>query len=215
MGIISSILLFLSFTDIPYYAYAYLGITDDRLMKEPELIVVMGGDGMPSPDGLMRTYYAAQAAQKYKNAVLVIALPGTMEDTLYQLRLLRRELMLRGVDSTRIRFEPRGHNTHTQAVNIYEMYRGKKMPLLLLITSPEHMYRSTRAFRKVGFSQVGGISAFEKPIEEKRVKDKEDKKEISVRSLALRYNMWSYLRYEILVLREYCAISYYKIKGWI
>jgi hypothetical protein len=31
----------------------------------------------------------------------------------------------------------------------------------------------------------------------------------------LRYNMWSYLHLELFVFREYCAIGYYKLKGWI
>jgi uncharacterized SAM-binding protein YcdF (DUF218 family) len=215
MGIVASVLLLLSFTDVPYHAYAYLGITDNRFTKDPEVIVVMGGDGMPSPDGLMRTYYAAKAAHKYKDAAIILALPATMLDTLYQLRLLRQELMLRGVDSVRISFEPNGYNTHAQAVNIRAMYPEKKTPVLLLITSPEHMYRSMHTFRKVGFAEVGGISAFEKPIDEENVKDKGGKKEVRVESLALRYNMWSYLRYELMVLREYCAICYYKTKGWI
>jgi len=27
--------------------------------------------------------------------------------------------------------------------------------------------------------------------------------------------MWSYMQYEIIVMREYTAIAYYRVKGWI
>jgi uncharacterized SAM-binding protein YcdF (DUF218 family) len=84
---------------------------------------------------------------------------------------------------------------------------------VLLITSPEHMYRSIHSLQKVGFKNVGGLPSFEKPISEKTLKGKKKKGEKV--ALAWRYNFWSYLRYEILVLREYSAIAYYKLKGWI
>mgnify|MGYP006090763245 FL=1 len=62
---------------------------------------------------------------------------------------------------------------------------------------------------------VGGSPSFEKPSDEERLKDKTDKEDTKVRNLALRYNMWSYMQYEIIVLREYTAIAYYWMKGWI
>ena len=77
------------------------------------------------------------------------------------------------------------------------------------------MYRSIKSFKKAGFIHVSGFAAFEKPVDEEKVMDKENTKDTRVRNLSLRYNMWSYLHYELLVLREYCAISYYKLKGWI
>jgi len=33
--------------------------------------------------------------------------------------------------------------------------------------------------------------------------------------LNIRYNMWSNLQYEIKVLREFAAIFYYKMKGYL
>ena len=41
------------------------------------------------------------------------------------------------------------------------------------------------------------------------------RQEKQLRSLNIRYNMWSYLKYEITVMREWCAIAYYWIRGWI
>ena len=214
-GITAFILFLLSFTDIPFYAYHQLSMPGSFLKKKPEVIVVMGGGGMPSPDGLMRTYYAAKAVKEFRTADVIIALPSNETDSLYQLQLMAKELILHGVDSSRISFEPLGFNTRSQALNIAARFANRKHILsLLLITSPEHMYRSVKTFKKAGFTDVAGIAAFEKPVDEEKIKDKENTSDTRVKSIDLRYNMWSYLHYELLVLREYCAIAYYRIKGW-
>jgi uncharacterized SAM-binding protein YcdF (DUF218 family) len=216
LGIVSFILFVLSFTDLPYYAYYDLSIADEKLPADPDVIVVLGGAGMPSPDGLIRTYYAAEAANKYKTASIIIALPYNETDSLRQLKLMATELIIRGVDSVRIKYEPLGFNTRSQALNIAAMYEKRKdQILLLMITSPEHMYRSVKTFKKAGFKYVSGTAAFEHPVDEEKIKDKENAKDTRVTSLDLRYNMWSYLHYELLAAREYCAIFYYKLKGWI
>ena len=216
LGIISFIMLVLSFTDLPYNAYHWLGTSNSSLNKNPEIIVLLGGSGMPSPDGLIRTYYTAEAANKYRNAEIIIAHPFGENDNLLQLKLMARELINKGIDSSRIKFAPLGFNTRSQAINISEMCSADKSKVsVLIVTSPEHMYRSINAFKKVGFVNVGGMAAFEIPIDEERVKDKQNAKDTRVKNLGLRYNMWSYLNYELIVMREYCAITYYKIKGWI
>ncbi len=215
LGIFFFILFILSFTDLPFYAYHRLSMPSAKLKAEPNVIVILGGSGMPSPDGLIRCYYGAGAATNYKDAEVVIALPYNEADSLHQLKLMAHELIIRGVDSSRIHYEPLGFNTHSQAKNIAAHYEKNIMSThLLLITSPEHMYRSVNSFHKAGFINVGGIAAFEKPVDEEKVKDKQTSNDTRVKSLDLRYNMWSYMHYELLVLREYTAILYYKIKGW-
>ena len=57
------------------------------------------------------------------------------------------------------------NNTREQAQRIFEEIRLPEYPIIL-ITSPEHLYRSLLSFRKVGFSNVGGTAAFEKALEE-------------------------------------------------
>ena len=151
LGILFFLLFLLSFTDIPFYAYEKLSMPGTYLEKDPDVIVVLGGSGMPSPDGLMRTYYAAEAANKYKQADVIIALPYNETDSLYQLNLMAKELILRGIDSARISYEPAGFNTRSQALNIATRYEKRKRTLaLLMITSPEHMYRSVNTFKKAG-----------------------------------------------------------------
>ncbi len=212
MGILSFIFIVLSFTDIPYNAYHHLGTVNSSLSEEPDIIVVLGGSGMPSPNGLIRTYYAAEFAMQFPDAEVIVALPYNEKDSLYQLDLVANELIIKGVDSTRINYEPLGFNTHSQAINVATMYgHAKSEKVIMLITSPDHMYRAVRSFRKAGFTTVGGVPAFEEPSDEEMLKDKSTRQN----SLDLRYNMWSYMQYELLVLREYTAIAYYKIKGWI
>jgi len=125
---------------------------------------------------------------------------------------MANELIVKGIDPLRIKYEPLGYNTRSQAVNIASMFNNKEQLNLLIITTPEHMYRSIKTFKHVGFPEVGGLPAFEKPIDEGKLKDPDDKEGAY---LAFRYNMWNYLNYELLVLREYCAIIYYRLKGWI
>ncbi len=213
-GVIAFVMLILSFTDLPYYAYHNLATSIPELNGDPGLIVIPGGAGMPSPDGLIRTYYGAEAAMQFSKAEIIIALPyneGT--DSLYQLDLMAKELILKGVDSARIKYEPLGYNTHSQAVNIGKMNDvDKKSMSVLIVTTPEHMYRTVRTFQKAGFANVGGIPAFEKPVDEKKLENEKEMKDVN---LSFRYNMWSYLNYELLVLREYTAIVYYKLRGWI
>jgi len=216
LGILAMTLWVLSFTDVPYYAYRNLSLEEDTLTVEPEIIVLLGGSGMPSPDGLIRSYCAAQYALQFKLARIIIALPYNEGDSLQQLRLMQKELTLRGIDSIRISYEPLGHNTRSQAINIASQVGNDKLnSAVLIVSSPEHIYRAVKTFRKAGFLNVGAAPAFDTPVEKNKIEDKENGKDLRVKNLALRYNMWSYLNYELITIREYCAIFYYKLKGWI
>lgn len=213
-GALFLLFIILSFTDIPYYAYHWLGTSNSKVEKEPELIVLLGGGGMPSADGFMRSYYSGEAYKKYPEARIIIALPFNEGDSLQQLRLMEKELIMRGVDSCCIEFEPLGFNTHSQAENIATKYAGA-VSSILLVTSPEHMYRSVSTFKKAGFENVCGSATFERPPDEEKIKDNDESSDPRVKSVDLRYNVWSYMHYELLVMKEYCAITYYWIKGWI
>jgi len=91
---------------------------------------------------------------------------------------------------------------------------------ILLVTSPEHLYRAVLTFKKAGFLKVDGLPAFEKDIEtdlsfnsgllggKRYVPDVGD-------NVVLRYKFWNYLEYELELLREYVAIGYYWLMGWL
>ncbi len=213
LGYFSVLFIILSFTSLPYWAYYGLASTDDQLEIPPSVIVIMGGDGMPSPSGLMRLYNGTEKALQHPSSRVIIALPYNEYDSTYQLSLMAHQLVEKGVDTSRILFTPNGFNTRSQALEIKELV--DTLAPMLIVSSPEHMYRSIHSFRKVGFQVVGGAPSFEKPSDKEKLKDKTDKDDTKVRNLALRYNMWSYMQYEIIVLREYTAIAYYWVKGWI
>ncbi|MCF8230990.1 MAG: YdcF family protein [Bacteroidales bacterium] len=213
------LMVVLSFTDYPYWAYHWLGTTNAEMNDSPDYIVVMGAGGMPSPDGLMRCYYAAGAAKEYPEAEVIVALP-TKEEYFYESYTydMFEEIRDRGIDSTRFRFEIDGVNTRTQAVEISKMIPGKDTASLMVITSPVHVYRSVKAFENVGFADVGGLASFERAVSEKDLeysKKRKEDKEALPGNLDLRYNMWNYLKYEITILREVFAITYYEMRGWI
>ncbi len=214
LGILGLIMLTLAFTDIPYYAYHKLGRTD--LMQETNIktIILLGGDGMPSPSGLIRTYFAQKAAKNNPEANIYIALPRNKDGSLIQLQMMAEELRKNGVPENLIHFEPDGYNTYSQAVKLSRTIPDKN-DTILIITSPEHMHRAVLTFKKQGFEAISSLPTFEIPSDEEQLKEKDKKGKKKRGNLSLRYNVWSYLIYEIKVFREYCALLYYKMNGWV
>ena len=217
IGVIFTVLLLLSFTERPFWIYYWLGTSQSKIEKTPDFIVVMGGGGMPGGEGLMRCYYAATAADSFPNAQLIIALPADSthfrESDSYK---MFKELVFRGVDSTRISFEINGTNTFTQARNIAGSL--EKNNSILVITSPEHTRRSVLTFIKAGIEFVGGWPAFETALNFDLLLTKEERKQkftIPERQVSLRYNFWNYLKLEIIISREFMALGYYKVRGYI
>lgn len=213
LGVLFSLILLISFTSIPFYAYHQLAAVNLKLENEPKAIVVLSGVGMPSPDALIKLYFASKAAKQFPNSSVYIALPEkASQDSITPLELMKMELMKSQIISERIHLAPNGHNTYTQLLDLSK--KIDKSASVLIVTSPEHMLRSILTLEKLGFSDVGGLPTFEEPSEEVLLHAKSPKKD-EIENLTVRYNMWSYLQYEIKVAREYCAISYYWIKGWI
>ncbi len=222
-GYISLILVILCFTDYPFWTYYWMGTHQTEIHQDPDAIIVLGGDGMPSGSGLMRTFYSSKLANDFPGTRLFIALPHHSDDiTQSDAWKMKKEIMLRGIDSTRIRLETNGHNTRKQAMNIAGMLTpGYDSVFIVLVTSPEHMYRAIKTYKKAGFENIGGYSSFSSDLDPRSLRDKSLKeKERSFTcetetSLDLRYNLWTQLKYEILIIREWFAIGYYKLKGWI
>ena len=213
ISIFSILFVVLAFTHIPYRAYHQLSVNPHELQAPPDYLIIMGGDGMPSPGGLMRTYFGIRLAKQFPNSKIILALPYNLEDSTEQLELMKAEFVSKSIDSNRILFAPNGYSTRTQALEIKELIQDPQQSLLI-VTSPEHTYRSVATFKKVGFSEIGSSPTFERPPDRDALKGKEEK-DPRISNLSLRYNLWSYMQYEIIVIREYFAIAYYWIKGWI
>ena len=216
LGIFSFLLIVLSFTRLPYDMQRWLGTSDSGYKFYPDEIIFLGGSGMPSESNLMRLYYVRALSEKYPQAKILIVHP---EDE-NVIAAMRDELILRGVDSAKIEIEKEGTNTHDQTTNILKHFPRLLKRHLLIVTSAESMLRSVEAFRKTGFESVGGQAAFENPMfvdltyNFKKSGGKIYSPDVSG-NLALRYNFWNYLKIEISCLREFVAIGYYWLNGWI
>ncbi len=224
--VISGALAFLitiwCFTSGPFWVYYWLGTGKPALAEPPSYIVVLGGGGMPSESGLIRTYYTAKAAKLNPDAAIIIALPGNISDTASSVQQMKEELVIRGIDPNRILFEPEGRNTRAQAMNVYKILGGINPSVsICLITAPEHMRRAFLTFKKAGFSKIGAYPTFEQAIEgditfnDHALGGRQGPLPAIGKNINLRYRFWTHLHYTELILKEFVAIGFYWIKGWI
>jgi len=181
-----------------------IGLNETTLGK-PAVIVVLGGGGIPSETGLIRTYHAARLAERCPDASLVVALPSDGNPDDNSVGRMKGELVMRGVSPEIIRMEHKGRDTHEQAINIRSMLgeEALRQPLVI-VTSPSHIRRSLLCFRKQGFEQATGFAAY-------AVGAEADLGPLT----GLRYSFWSNQRLWIEYVREWCAMAVYKLRGWI
>lgn len=212
----------LSFTSLPFWTYYWLGTSESKITEKPDYIILLGGGGMPSESNLMRAYYTFQAAQQSPESKIIISIPGDTTDTKSAVSLVARELIQKGIDRKRILFESVGTNTRMEGLCIEKIVGdGKISKSFLIVTSPEHMRRSVKVFRKIGFKRLNAFPAFERALEASLIfRDSElgGRKILAPEiggSVTVRYQFWNHLKYEILVGRELTALAYYKLRGWI
>lgn len=218
-GIVFLLMIVLSFTDYPYDVYHWLGTTRSEISSSPDYIVVMGAGGMPGPNGLMRSFYARKAALAFPEARIIIALPtgrSALPDSdawkMYQ-QISRDQL-----NPGRFRFETQGINTYTQACRIREMYGIRPISQMLIVTSPEHMYRCILTFEKCGFERVSGLPTFSAGFDSNLLLSEDETGKTAPhidRNIDIRYNMWSYLKLQVSLLREGAALAWYKLNGYL
>jgi uncharacterized SAM-binding protein YcdF (DUF218 family) len=215
------VLCILAFTTLPFWAYYSLGTSNSNSKQPPATIVMLSGSGIPSGDGLMRTFYTARLANAYPEASVILSMPGNLADSTSSPRLAFEELIMRGVNPHSISYENKGRNTREQA---QKLAAGKSVQQLnkpiTLVTSPEHMKRAVLTFRKVGFTNVSGLPTFEYSLDADLTFRDSDLKGNKIAppigtNLQVRYQFWNHLKYEILVIREYLGLGYYKLRGWI
>lgn len=241
LGCICFVSIILCFTSVPFWSYYWLATKNAGIHRPPDYIIVLGGGGMPSETGLIRTYYAAMLGNSFPRSSIVVALPGDSTDALSALSLMKKELIIRGIRPGRIRLESKGTNTRAEALNIWKMIsvirdnrdsrdnrhsrdnlKGKyRPPNIAIVTSPEHLNRAVRSFKKAGFTAVDGLPAFENAIESDLTYN--DRTLGGRRwiipgiggNILFRYQFWMQLHYEELIIREMFATAYYKLKEWI
>jgi uncharacterized SAM-binding protein YcdF (DUF218 family) len=218
-GIFLLAVVILAFTTLPFWGIHWLGTSKAELKWEPEIIVLLGGGGMPSESNLMRAWFAGQAASSFPKADVVIAMPGDISDSLSTPQLMKKELVLRGIKPNQIIFENEGTNTRAQALHCKNKLDTTRS--ILLVTSPDHMRRAVLCFQKAGFEKVNALPAFENATEADLVFNDDElggRKTVAPdlgHNIQVRYQVWNHLKYEITFVREMLALAYYKLRGWI
>lgn len=214
LGGLFLVMIVLAFTSIPFWAYYRLGQNPDGEIRltHPHCVVMFGGAGMPSEDNLMRLYHTAALARHFEVPVVLVH----PEDSLCQIEMTRL-LRQGGIDS--ILYMTEGANTRSQAVELLAAYPELVEKQLIVVTSPEHIKRTVKCLNKVGFRNVIGKAAFPATVDFdlslKKQKLGGNEAIPSVESVKMRYTFFNYLKLEITCVREYFALAYYKIKGWI
>jgi uncharacterized SAM-binding protein YcdF (DUF218 family) len=219
VGLFFSVCVVFALTEQPFWGYHWLGTSKSEMKWKPTHIIMMGGGGMPSQSNLMRSWYVEKAAKTFPEATVIIAIPGEITDSLSTPQIVKKELIMRGVNPDKIVFENEATNTRAQALNCQKTI--KMQTPILLVTSPEHMRRSVLSFQKVGFEKVNALPAFENALEaDLSFKDddlggnKTGVPDVG-KSINARYQLWNHLKYEILIAREIVALTYYRLRGWI
>ena len=204
----------LAFTSVPFYAYYRLGQnpSENNTLLQPRHIVMFGGAGMPSEDNLIRLYHTAALARHFDLPVILVH----PEDSLCQTEMTRL-LRQGGIDS--ILYMTEGANTRSQALELIANYPELAEEPFIVITSPEHVRRTVKCLNKAGFQNVIGKAAYPATVDFdlslKKRKLGGNEAIPSIESVKMRYTFFNYLKLEITCAREYFALAYYKIKGWI
>ncbi|HPF92145.1 MAG TPA: YdcF family protein, partial [Flavobacteriales bacterium] len=160
IGGLALVLIVGACTRVLYDLHRWLGRGAGECTGAPDAIVVLGGSGMPSGPELLRLHRAAALAHEAPKALVFVVQP----DTGATMRQMVDELVLRGVADHRIIPIPFGENTREQALVIARI-QASGWRRIALVTAPENMYRSVRAFQKAGVKGVCGEAAWEQAMD--------------------------------------------------
>lgn len=204
VGVATLLWMAVCLSPLPMEAYKWLGKAPVVINpEEPDVIVVLGGGGIPSESGLIRCYEGAVAARKHPRARVIVSLPADGDPETTSVGRMRDELVMRGVDRERILLETRARNTREQALRVAGMLEHSSPRSVMVITSEYHVRRSVLAFRRAGLPTVGRKAAVIGP-------------EADMGSnLRLRYAFWHNLSNGVNLARELVALAVYKARGWI
>lgn len=210
-------MLGLSFTSMPFQWHRWLGEAAGTCgASSPGVILVMGGSGMPSGPELLRLQVAAKLAEAHPASEVLLIHPL---DTAV-MALMVDELRMRGVVEERISVVIEGRNTREQAIVLHERFPEMHHVPIALVNAPENCYRSVGALRRVGFTKVCAAPAWDTPMfvdldQTHRMLGGRGLAPDVGRSQSLRYDFWNRLKLQVTCFREWAAILYYGLNGWI
>lgn len=210
-----------AFTTGPFYLYHFLGTGNSVFLFRPQAIVLMGGTPMPSESALIRCYTVRELHKKFPEATIYISQLKEEKQTMGQTSAyaMSEEIRRGFADSIDFRFITDAHSTREEALNIKRITKGIRKARVVLVTSPEHMYRAVAAFRRAGYKSVGGVATFGwAGNADFRYRDRSlGGRDLPLgvgENLQLRYQFWNHLRYQLLCYREILALWWYRFRGW-
>ena len=215
LGVIFTLFLILALTPASFYMHYNLGVDPNKDTTQvfvPQHVIMMGGAAMPSAGNLMRLYYTSGIASFYDCPVTIVH----PYDSICHAEM-DKYLVNQGI--TNIFHDTIGTNTRSQVLALAENHPELLTTNIMVVTSPEHLRRTVKCFNKAGFQHVRGMAAYEGVVDfdlslkHQKLKGKESIP--SIESTNLRYTFWNYMKLEIDTYREYFALLYYRIKGWI
>ncbi|MBK7967024.1 MAG: YdcF family protein [Bacteroidetes bacterium] len=212
-----------AFTTGPYWIYHWLGTSKSEFHFQPECIIIMGGAGYPGESSLIRSYYAAETWKRNPSAKIIITQPAAacVRPELSDAWGIRKDLIIRGVDSTKVLLEIKGKNTREEGMEVMKIFPGAESKHCVIVTSPEHMRRSILTFKKLGFKQLGGVPTWNAsgPVDLDYKDSNLGGNKVPLPnvggSLQLRYQFWNHLRYQVICYRELMGLAWYQLRGWI
>lgn len=232
LGFLALLFAAAQFTNLPWRAYRSLSDFPSPCPRPPSHILVMGGSGIPGESGLMRTFYAAQAAARHPDAAVLVAMPLDASGSDAS-RAYLDELRLRGVPPERVRILPGGRNTREQALRLCETLAGQtNLPHILIVSNPSHIRRTAACIRKACRENGSPLHLAALPAHPLSIEDPLPWRATDLdapgpapaappaappagASLRFRYDLWNNLGYTQDALREYAALLYYRLQGWI
>lgn len=215
-GVFFILMLGLSFTSVPFYMHynlgTYSGRSDSPESFTPDKIVMFGGAGMPSPDNLMRLYHTSKLASHFDVPVVLVH----PEDSICQSEMTR---ILNQNGITDIMYVTRGTNTRSQVLELKDYDSQLVNESLIVVTSTEHLFRTMKCLEKVGFENLLGVPAQEATVDFNLSLENQklggNTSVPLVENTKIRYTFFNYMKLEIICIREYISIVYYKLKNWI
>lgn len=231
-GFLALVFAAAQFSPWPWRAYKHLSEIPAASLEPPTHVLVMGGSGIPGESGLMRTFFAAQAARQHPDALVLVAMPLDADQSVCS-RAYIDEIRRRGVAPERIRILAGGRNTREQALRLAEDLAGRTPPPeVLIVSDPEHVRRTAAAIRKACAQnhleiRLAALPAFSVSLEDPLPWNAQEldaqTPSNGIRnvvpdvgaSMVLRYNFWGNLNYTLDALREYAAMLYYRLRGWL
>lgn len=181
----------------------------------------MLNDTIGSEPSLMCGYITARSADQWPNAIIFVATSTTRKENSDPGTTIHKELVLRGVNTSRVRPETRGNSIHEHAQNIARQVGDTGLDLRVGIISADHrLRRMLLTFEKAGFANVSAItmetnSANLRTEQQNSTEDARPWVKDNGGKHSFGHQFFTNLHHEINIIREIFAHAYYKLRGWM